>query len=359
MKSGTNKINTQYILSTIQYHTYAYFYQQTNETNKLNWLIHYGSLVDVAKRTRLVLFSRVFIALHRIESSSELYQLSRSARSFPLSRTSEYSTMTTITPQRRKTCTTRSAWTNANLGQPWMVFLLVVGLLMPSGRPDSFVAAETIPIPDWVYPYPLARTKNAVVGDTIEFDWPIVQTHNVYIHPTNSCDTVGAKRIGPDGTTQGPVSYLFTEADLDGAPSKTIFFACDIANHCQEPGTAVDAAGNQNLIVTLRPKPTKQPTKQPTKNPTKQPTKSPTKKPTNQPTPIPTRGPTRPPTRPPTRSPTYVAGGVAHCSLSLSLSLSPSWYIHIYMIAHGFLFYFFSLSLSFLFCFCFLFDAID
>ena len=257
--------------------------------------------------------------------------------------------MTTITPQRRKTCTTRSTWTNANLGQPWMV-LLVVGLLMPSGRPDSFVAAQPILIPDWVNPYTGAPTKDAVVGDTIEFVWPNDQTHNVYIHPSGTCsDTVGAIRVGPlfGASPENFASYVFTEDDLGGAASKNIFFACDIGLHCSE--------GNQKLIVTLRPKPTSPPTKQPTRPPTKNPTKEPTKSPTKKPTPIPTRAPTRPPTRPPT----YVAGGVAPCSLSLSLTLSFSLsvyiYIYIYISDRSWFpfFCFFSLSLSLLW-----FDAI-
>merc|ERR1719162_1842692 len=56
--------------------------------------------------------------------------------------------------------------------------------------------AKTIKIPDWVNPYTGARTIDAVVGDTIEFGWPIDEIQNVFIHPSNSCDTAGAILVG-------------------------------------------------------------------------------------------------------------------------------------------------------------------
>ena len=54
-----------------------------------------------------------------------------------------------------------------------MVLLLIVGLLMLSGRPDSLVAAKTIPIRNWYFPYTGRKTiDDARVGDILEFSWP-------------------------------------------------------------------------------------------------------------------------------------------------------------------------------------------
>ena len=141
--------------------------------------------------------------------------------------------MTTITPQR-------------------MVLLLVVGLLMLSGRPDSFVAAPVIQIADWVSPYTGPRRVDAIVGDTLTFNWPSGEIQNVVYHPSGTCDTTDAILLGPVGFTDGPVSFLFTDDGIGGRASIEIYFASDIGDHC--------TVGNQNIIVTLRRAPTPVPT---------------------------------------------------------------------------------------------------
>ena len=117
--------------------------------------------------------------------------------------------MTTITPQR-------------------MVLLLVVGLLMLSGRPDSFVAATVIQIADWVSPYTGPRRVDAIVGDTLTFNWPSGEIQNVVYHPSGTCDTTDAILLGPVGFTDGPVSFLFTDDGIGGRASIEIYFASDI-----------------------------------------------------------------------------------------------------------------------------------
>mmetsp|Transcript_2005 Transcript_2005/g.2302 ORF Transcript_2005/g.2302 Transcript_2005/m.2302 type:complete len:323 (+) Transcript_2005:33-1001(+) len=98
------------------------------------------------------------------------------------------------------------------------------------------VTAETIVITDWVIPYTGPKTLDAIVGDTIEFQWE--GFHNANIHPTNDCSMAGSFDVG----TASPASYTFTE--MDGSPEGTdIYFACDVGQHC---------ANGQNLIVNVK-----------------------------------------------------------------------------------------------------------
>jgi plastocyanin len=87
-------------------------------------------------------------------------------------------------------------------------------------------AQETINVPGWIIPYSGQKEFVASVGDTMIFRWA-QGTHNVYLHPTGSCDTSGAVLVGTTPAT----SYTFTEAD----GGTTMFFACDIGDgsHCR------------------------------------------------------------------------------------------------------------------------------
>eukprot|EP00751_Fragilariopsis_kerguelensis_P027413 CAMPEP_0170873076 /NCGR_PEP_ID=MMETSP0734-20130129/27118_1 /TAXON_ID=186038 /ORGANISM="Fragilariopsis kerguelensis, Strain L26-C5" /LENGTH=331 /DNA_ID=CAMNT_0011253327 /DNA_START=37 /DNA_END=1033 /DNA_ORIENTATION=+ len=101
---------------------------------------------------------------------------------------------------------------------------------------SAVVTAETIVITDWVIPYTGPKTLDAIVGDTIEFQWE--GFHNANIHPTNDCSRAGSFDVG----TASPASYTFTE--MDGSPEGTdIYFACDVGQHC---------ANGQNVIVTVK-----------------------------------------------------------------------------------------------------------
>lgn len=90
----------------------------------------------------------------------------------------------------------------------------------------SFANAQTtIEVTDWVVPYNGPTEWQASVGDTIVFTWE--GGHNVFIHPTLSCNIAGAIRVG----AQTGTSYTFTEFDGDSQ----MFFACDIGQgaHCR------------------------------------------------------------------------------------------------------------------------------
>jgi len=79
---------------------------------------------------------------------------------------------------------------------------------------------------------PLPPITGVRVGDTLTFDW--TGTHDVHIHPVNTCDQ--ANRIVV-GTSPG-ASYTVQEADA----GSDIFFACDVFSgaHC-----------NNGMIMTV------------------------------------------------------------------------------------------------------------
>jgi len=81
--------------------------------------------------------------------------------------------------------------------------------------------ATTIEIDSWVVG-PTYEEQHVNVGDTLIFSW--AGFHNVYIHPTDTCNTTGAVLVGKTSGT----SYTFTESD-DG---ETITFSCDVGLHC-------------------------------------------------------------------------------------------------------------------------------
>jgi len=114
--------------------------------------------------------------------------------------------------------------------------LAITSTILSVGPAVVVVHAETIVITDWVIPYTGPKTIDAIVGDTIEFQWK--GFHNANIHPTNDCSRAGSFDVG----TVSPASYTFTE--MDGSPEGTdIYFACDVGQHC---------ANGQNLIVTVK-----------------------------------------------------------------------------------------------------------
>lgn len=91
----------------------------------------------------------------------------------------------------------------------------------------------------------LPRNLVATVGTTIMFSWS--GTHNVYIHPSGTCDENGAIPVADGSVTSG--SYTFTDSDV----GKNIYFACDIASHCEDHGMHVSvfvaAAGGDGPVL--------------------------------------------------------------------------------------------------------------
>lgn len=61
------------------------------------------------------------------------------------------------------------------------------------------------------------------VGDRVVFNWSA--GHNVYVHPTHTCDTANRELVG----LEGGASYTFTE---DDAAAGKVTFACDEPFHC-------------------------------------------------------------------------------------------------------------------------------
>jgi len=93
--------------------------------------------------------------------------------------------------------------------------VVVVMMMMIYGPLYSF--AENIEI-DWrIRSYDDITT--AKIGDTITFNWSF--RHNVYLHPSGSCDDAGATEVG----SNTGVAYTFTEAG-------ELSFVCQISGHC-------------------------------------------------------------------------------------------------------------------------------
>jgi plastocyanin len=91
----------------------------------------------------------------------------------------------------------------------------------------SFAEAN-IDVPKWSLPYQGTKEFTANVGETITFQWE--GGHNVFIHPSMSCDLTGATLVGATSGSQ----YTFLPSD--GSPEGTdMFFACDIGDafHCR------------------------------------------------------------------------------------------------------------------------------
>ena len=94
---------------------------------------------------------------------------------------------------------------------------------VPEG--EVITGGEVINVYRWVVPYDGPKEFAAKVGDTIIFRW-IQGFHNVFIHPSMSCDLTGAIEVGQLPGTE----YTFTAENA----GTQMFFACDIGMgaHC-------------------------------------------------------------------------------------------------------------------------------
>jgi NADH:ubiquinone oxidoreductase subunit 3 (subunit A) len=92
-------------------------------------------------------------------------------------------------------------------------------LLLMSSVLFITVDADEIVLDPWNVRSYLDRT--ASVGDTVVFSW--TGTHNVYIHPSGTCDETGRVEVG----SVSPSSYMFNDVG-------TVTFACDVFGgaHC-------------------------------------------------------------------------------------------------------------------------------
>jgi len=93
-----------------------------------------------------------------------------------------------------------------------------------SGTP-TLIAPPTNPVEitvEWFISSDGFDPISANVGDTVIFEWG--NFHNVYIHPTKSCDETGAIEVG----TQTGASHTFTASDVG-----EVVFACDVGPHCE------------------------------------------------------------------------------------------------------------------------------
>ena len=86
----------------------------------------------------------------------------------------------------------------------------------------------------------------AQVGDTIPLTWDTL--HNIYIHPSGTCDETGAIIIGETS----PVTYTFTADDAN----EDLIFICGIPGHCDAGQTitvSVTEAGDAATTESLEP----------------------------------------------------------------------------------------------------------
>lgn len=65
----------------------------------------------------------------------------------------------------------------------------------------------------------------ASVGDTVYFQWAQIAVHNVYVHPSGTCDETGRILVGSQWDS---TEYKFKTEDA----GKTMVFACDYLAHC-------------------------------------------------------------------------------------------------------------------------------
>jgi plastocyanin len=65
----------------------------------------------------------------------------------------------------------------------------------------------------------------AAVGDTVTFHYS--SFHNVFLHPTGTCDRAGASELGDTQAGYDGASHTFTEAG-------TYTFACQVGDHCSD-----------------------------------------------------------------------------------------------------------------------------
>mmetsp|Transcript_16482 Transcript_16482/g.28739 ORF Transcript_16482/g.28739 Transcript_16482/m.28739 type:complete len:663 (+) Transcript_16482:106-2094(+) len=191
--------------------------------------------------------------------------------------------------------------------------LLLVTLLLLLSLSNRCTLAAVITIP-WTTKANNAPFEQAyaVVGDVVEFIWDQAEgPHNVFIHPTRTCNQTGRIAIG----NISPVYYSFMEDDAS-PEGNTLMFACDVENHCEELGmrfrvtvystTLPPWAAPVAPIAPTQPTPAPvSPTEAPVA-PTLDPTASITGEPTFFPTWSPTISPTATPVVPATLAPTAV-----------------------------------------------------
>jgi len=105
----------------------------------------------------------------------------------------------------------------------------LIALLVLAQVANIAEAQAIIDVFRWVVPYDGIKEVEAEIGDTIVFRWAQGQ-HNVFIHPTMSCDLEGAVFVGAQAGTE------YTFGPEDGSDEGIdMFFACDIGNgdHCR------------------------------------------------------------------------------------------------------------------------------
>merc|ERR1712038_559075 len=91
----------------------------------------------------------------------------------------------------------------------------------PTNKPSPVPGSTAIPLT-----WELGATYNdmdVTVGDTVTFTW--ISDHNVYRHPSGTCDRTDSTLIG----ATSPTSYTFTDDDV----GKSVTFACQQPFHCE------------------------------------------------------------------------------------------------------------------------------
>ena len=102
--------------------------------------------------------------------------------------------------------------------------LAAIATIIVSSIPQIY--AKTINI-NWIIPTSteeLFTDQIAEVGDTVNFAWNETLYHNVYIHPSGTCETSDSIFVGDNFEGN---EYIFTENDVG-----EIVFACDVPGHC-------------------------------------------------------------------------------------------------------------------------------
>lgn len=114
--------------------------------------------------------------------------------------------------------------------------LLLVVLLSPWSCYTTVMTADAVVF--FVDPWTIQtyEPRTVSVGDTLTFVWPLTATHNVYLHPSGTCDVTDSVEVG----VAPGASYTFVEADED----QQLTFACDVGSHCE---------AGQILQVTVLP----------------------------------------------------------------------------------------------------------
>ena len=114
------------------------------------------------------------------------------------------------------TVLTTAADLAATLTAPTMVTITI-----PAPAPAPTPVGVEVAV-DWVIPSgDSLPAVSANIGDTVVFSWS--GSHNVYWHPTGTCDEAGAVQVDSGSS---PATWTATEAG-------TFTFACDVGDHCE------------------------------------------------------------------------------------------------------------------------------